>query len=76
MGQMVLIDEDELNEYKKDAMYFEYCAEIANRAYNNIYTNREIWLDIGTDAQVTLEILETMYRDLLKKKRKRLKRQR
>ena len=77
MGQMVFIDEDELNEYKKYAKYFKYCAEIAERAYNNIYTDREIWLDTGTNAQVTLVILETMYADLLlKKKMKRRKRKR
>lgn len=72
MGQMVFIDEDELNQYKMCAKYFEYCMEIADRADNDIYTDREVWLDTGTNAQVTLEILETMYRDLLKKKRKKL----
>ena len=77
MGQMIFIDEDELNEYKKDAIYFKYCMEIADRANNIIYPNREIWLDTGTNAQVTLVILETMYADLLlKKKMKRRKRKR
>ena len=74
MGQMVFIDEDELNEYKKYATYFKYCMEIADRADNIIYPDREIWLDTGTNAQVTLVILETMYADLLKKKRKGRKR--
>lgn len=74
MGQMIFIDEEELNQYKICAKYFEYCAEIADRADKDIYTNREIWLDTGTNAQVTLEILETMYHDLLKKNKKRRKR--
>lgn len=74
MGQMVFIDEDELNQYKIYAKYFKYCAEIAYRADKDIYTDREIWLDTGTNAQVTLEILETMYCDLLKKNKKRRKR--
>ena len=74
MGQMIFIDEEELNQYKRYAKYFEYCAEIADRADKDIYTNREIWLDTGTNAQVTLEILETMYHDLLKKNKKRRKR--
>ena len=74
---MVFIDEDELNQYKICAKYFEYCAEIADRANNIIYPDREIWLDTGTNAQVTLVILETMYADLLlKKKMKRRKRKR
>ena len=71
MGQMVFIDEDELNEYKRDAMYFKYCMEIADRADKNIYPDREIWLDTGTNAQVTLVILETMYADLLLKKKRK-----
>lgn len=74
MGQMIFIDEEELNQYKICAKYFEYCAEIAYRADKDIYTNRKIWLDTGTNAQVTLEILETMYHDLLKKNKKRRKR--
>lgn len=69
MGQMVLIDEDELNKLKFDSFWFNQYYLFLNKCDEELYPHIKYWADTGSGAEINLKILSQMKKDLKNSKK-------
>ena len=70
MGQMIVVDEDEYNEIKRNSrICVGLIKEIAELA-NELYPNVPYWTDCGTNAEVAFFQISEMAREIKKRRRK------
>lgn len=74
MGQMVMVDEDELRELERRASYFNVYYDMIKDIGDECYPDILYWLDIGSNAQCNIVILDKTKRDLMKYRRRAIKR--
>lgn len=69
MGQMIFVNEDEYNEYRGKAKYFELLATELEQAADSLYPEMPYWTDTGNCFDVAEAQLMEMRWELERKRR-------